>query len=156
MNLDFPLIAFTSDLFAVDPREDEASNPFRYGRELAHWLRERFLALGYEAEEAEPDSCYWEVTLSREWGYLAIACVNEWGELMETVSPQDKDRFVPDGGALVWQAGVIAETPSWSLNSGWRKVEKAKQQDAAQKAHADLLAILQAEPRIRILAEDRR
>jgi hypothetical protein len=46
--------SFRSTRFEIDPREDEETNPFMYGRSVAQWLRAQFVAIGYDAEECSP------------------------------------------------------------------------------------------------------
>lgn len=39
---------FSSDLFEIEPGEDEAITPRMHGRQLARWLKMRLEARGYE------------------------------------------------------------------------------------------------------------
>jgi len=41
---------FTSDLFEIEPGEDEQINPRRYGRQLASWLKAGLESRGYSVE----------------------------------------------------------------------------------------------------------
>ena len=66
MKPDSPTLLFRSDLFVVDPREDEETNPFCYGRSLSEWVREKFRELGYEPEPVIPEDWGWCVMLKRQ------------------------------------------------------------------------------------------
>ena len=46
---------FKSSLFAIEPDEDQETNPQRYGRQLAKWLGEELRALGYNVEVIPED-----------------------------------------------------------------------------------------------------
>ncbi|WP_188151479.1 hypothetical protein [Teredinibacter waterburyi] len=48
-------IFIKTDLFAIEPKEDEETNPFVYGKQFSEWLRSRFIGLGYEVEEVIPE-----------------------------------------------------------------------------------------------------
>lgn len=39
-------ICFTSDLFQIEPGEDEQTNPYRFGKQLSHWLADKLSADG--------------------------------------------------------------------------------------------------------------
>lgn len=43
-------ITVPSSDFEAEPGEDEETNPRMYGHQVATWLHEQFLALGYEVE----------------------------------------------------------------------------------------------------------
>jgi hypothetical protein len=67
-------ILFRSDLFQVDPREDEETNPFCYGRELAEWVHIKFQALGYEAEPVIAEDWGWCVMLAPQGVRAGAPC----------------------------------------------------------------------------------
>ncbi len=46
---------FTSDLFEIEEREDEDTNPGMYGKSLAKWLSEKFKDLGYVGTEYDAE-----------------------------------------------------------------------------------------------------
>jgi len=98
--------SFRSDLFPVDPREDEETNPFCYGKELAAWLSDKFRAAGYTPEPVIPEDWGWCVMIERKPFMLWVGCGNDPSEFYESVKPEDKPNFVPQADQLVVEARV--------------------------------------------------
>lgn len=132
---------FRSSLFQVEPGEEEEVNPGRYGRQLAHWLRDRFAALGYPNSEAIPEDWGWCVMLQRDPFMLWIGCGN-----MDT----DDDDFDPltQPERIVWHCFVTGELPFWQRL--FRKVDP----DAVRQVEQQLAEVLHQETQITIISED--
>lgn len=96
----------TSTLFKVEAGEDEETNPYVYGRQLAGWLREKFLSLGYPVEEVIPEDWGWCVMCQREPYRLWIGCVN----LRDHACAKEGDPS-PAQEMLRWNAVPAAERP---------------------------------------------
>lgn len=90
MNVPSPTFQFRTDLFPIDPREDEETNPFCYGRSLAQWVRSKFAELGYFPEPIVPEDWGWCVILHREPFLLWVACGNDRSEYYDKVKPEQK------------------------------------------------------------------
>ena len=67
---------FTSDLFQIEPGEDEETNPRMYGKQLAAWLRQKLIDVGYQPEEVIPEDFGWLVLCSRDPYSLGVVCVS--------------------------------------------------------------------------------
>ena len=85
-----PSYWFTTTRFHVEPGEDEETRPRSYGRQLAHWLRERFLALGYPAAEVIPEDWGWCVMCQRDPYALWVGC----GNLLDYRTPSQAIRHL--------------------------------------------------------------
>ena len=113
---------FKSDLFEVDPKEDEETNPFCYGKELAKWLREKFSTADNELEKIIPEDWGWCVMLQRKPYMLWLGCGNVGkGELYDTIKPEVKDQFAPKGEDLIWTCFVGTDFPFWS-GYFWKRI----------------------------------
>lgn len=144
---------FRTDLFRVDPREDEETNPFCYGRELAMWIESEFRSAGYEPEEAFPEDWGWCVLLKRKPFYLSIACTNIRSHLYEQVTPEEKENYMPNGAEFTWTCAINAEV---SVFSGfyWRALlGKATTTTAVQTAAKTLESILNKEQNIQLVEQ---
>src|SRR4051812_18127049 len=97
-----PTLQFRSDLFQIDPKEDEDTNPFCYGKALAEWVRSKFEERGYKPEPVVPEDWGWCVVLKREPFLLWVACGNDRSEFYDRVTPEQKSSFVPDGREVTW------------------------------------------------------
>jgi hypothetical protein len=145
---------FRSAMFSIDPREDEETNPFLYGRALANWLRGKLAALGYTPEDVIAEDYGWIVILNSGAGMLWVGCVNDHHHLYAEVSPENKDAFVPDAAPVVWNVWVAVDNPMWSLNVGKRRAAIRRLQEDASQLAGQLLAVLQSEPGIEFLPQD--
>ena len=135
---------FKSSLFAAEPGEDEATNPRMYGRQLANWLRERFLPLGYPAVEVIAEDWGWCVMCQREPYELWIGCVNLAD--YEYAKPGDPP---PPKERLLWKAMTTAERPIFKYL--FRR--KPEMREGLARLDAQLRSVLQAEPAIEIVNE---
>lgn len=149
-----PTFMFRSDLFQIDPQEDEETNPFCYGRSLAEWVRARFAELGYQPEPVIPEDWGWCVMLQRLPFMLWIGCGNDRSEFYDRVAPEAKNSFVPNGRELVWSCFVGTDVPVWTLFFWSRLLGKASTDQQVSLVSDQLRAMLLEEARIELL-EDR-
>lgn len=150
MHDEVPQFWFRSDLFAVDPGEDEETNPFCYGKQLAAWISERFQAAGYTPEPVIAEDWGWCVMLEREPFMLWIACGNERSAFYESVSPEDKPHFVPRAEELTWTCFVGTDVPIWTPFFWKQLVGKASTNESVARVSAQLEELLGAECRIQL------
>lgn len=132
---------FRSDLFPAEPGEDAETNPGIYGRQLAAWLRGRFIALGYPVEEVIAEDWGWCVMCARDPVHMWIGC---------GASGEPDDEAMPLPESIDWHCFAEAELPPWRVLSEARKVDKTA---LRQRLHTELQAILASEPRIRMIPE---
>jgi hypothetical protein len=146
-------IMFRSDLFQIDPREDEETNPFCYGRSLAEWVRNKFVELGYEPEPVIPEDWGWCVMLTRKPFMLWVGCGNDRSEFYSVVKPEQEASFVPDGRRIVWSCLVGADVLPWTAFFWKRLVGRASTGEHTAVVVAQLRAALLSEPRITLVDE---
>ncbi|MDH0863920.1 hypothetical protein [Mitsuaria sp. GD03876] len=142
-----------SDLFQIDPREDEQTNPFCYGRSLAEWIRERFVDLGYQPEPVIPEDWGWCVMLRREPFMLWIACGNDRSAFYDKVTPEAMNSFVPDGREVIWSCFVGTDAPIWTSFFWRRLLGRASTEEQVSLASDQLRIILSKEPRVQVLED---
>lgn len=132
---------FTSTLFEVEPGEDEETNPRLYGRQLANWLRRKFLALGYPVEEVIPEDWGWCVMCQREPFWLFVGCVNlrDYEYAKEGDPPPTKNR-------LLWNVVPLAGLPPFKYL--FRR--KPTTSEGLDRLGAELRNILENEPQIHL------
>lgn len=153
MPIESPTFMLRSDLFLIDPREDEQTNPFCYGRSLAEWISARFAELGYQPEPVIPEDWGWCVMLRRAPFMLWIACGNDRSKFYDKVTPEMKDTFAPDGREVVWSCFVGTDAPIWT-GFFWRQLlGRASTQPQVGMACEQLRSVLLAEPRIQLIEE---
>jgi hypothetical protein len=146
-----PQFWFRSTLFKVAPDEDAKTNPFCYGQELAEWIRNRFLDLGYEVGKVIPEDWGWCVMLQRRPFLLWIGCGNVDSESFEIDLPEQKETFVPDGSLLTWTCFVVAEVFPWHRDFWARLFGKSKADQSVQKVSTELEGVLHAEEAIQMV-----
>ena len=154
MTQECPTIMLRSDLFQIDPHEDEQTNPFCYGKSLAEWVRERFVALGYQPEPVIPEDWGWCVMLRRSPYMIWIACGNDRSEFYDKVTPEAKNSFVPNGHDVIWSCFVGTDVPVWTSFFWKRLLGRGSTEQQASLVSDQLRTILSAEARIQLL-EDR-
>jgi hypothetical protein len=134
---------FRSGLFAIEVGEDEETNPGRYGKNLAVWLKSRLEALGHPVEEVIPEDWGWCVMCRRDpfWLWVGCGCVSESEKVAGGSTPPTPDR-------VTWHCFVEGELPFWKRLFG-----KVSTHGAVSKLEAELLEILQAEPRVTMVPE---
>lgn len=133
---------FKTDLFAVEPGEDEETNPHRYGKQLSEWLRKKFEGLGYPVEDVIPEDWGWCVMCQRTPYSLWIAC----GNMVETEN--ESAETTPQNNEMTWHCFVVAEVPF--LKKIFGKVDTS---EAVKKLTKELETILASEPRITLIEQ---
>ena len=129
---------FTSDMFTVEPGEDEEINPGRYGRQLAIWLKAQLKQRGYSVEPVIAEDWGRCLMLSRDPFMLWVGCGNV----------DDSAEDDPSNSRITWHCFPVAEVPLFNRIFG-----KPDTSAALSKLDEDLRAILSAEPTIRLVAE---
>jgi len=129
---------FTSDLFTVEPGEDEETNPGRYGRQLAIWLTAQLEQRRYSVEPVIAEDWGRCLMLSRSPFLLWVGC----GNVDESAEEG------PSKNSITWHCFPAAETPLFKRLFG-----KPDTSAAFSKLDADLRTILCAEPAIKLVAE---
>lgn len=131
---------FTSDLFQIEPGEDEQTNPYRFGKQLSHWLADKLAVNGYPEAEVIPEDWGWCVMCSRDPFMLWIGCGNT--ESMETLENPEIIKSHP----IVWQCFVVAEVPFWKRIFG-----KPKTESSQRELNEKLRSLLSAESQIQMV-----
>jgi hypothetical protein len=126
-----------SDLFKIEPGEDEQTNPGCYGKQLANWLRIKLIEKGYDVEDVIPEDWGWCVMCSREPFMLWVGC----GSTLDQEQNADDPR--PLGKDITWSCFVTAEKPL--LRGLFKRIDTTS---AIEKLHKDLEAIFKAEPSV--------
>ena len=133
---------FTSDLFQIEPGEDEETNPRMYGKQLADWVRQRLVDVGYSPEDAIPEDFGWLVLCSRNPYSLGVVCVSF--KDYETAQPGDPPPLFDE---IKWCCGILVEVPFFK-----RLFSKVDTANGVQNLDSQLRSILEAEPRITLIA----
>ena len=136
-------IDFKSDLFDIEPVEDEETNPRMYGRQLANWLRERFKEKGYDVEEVIPEDWGWCVMCTREPYWLWVGCSSLTD--YDMANPGDPP---PNKNEVTWSCFATAEVTLLK-----RILKSIDTKPGLQKLQSELLDIIQNEKRINIVDE---
>jgi len=128
---------FTSDLFQIEPGEEDLTNPQLYGKQLAHWLADKLAVGGYPDTKAVSEDWGWCVICYREPFMLWIGCGNS--EVFDDPAEIEKK-------TIIWECFVAAEVPFWKRIFG--KLDTNSQRRALDQTLRNLLT---TEPRIRIV-----
>ena len=131
---------FKSDLFEIEHGEDEETNPGCYGRQLSHWLKDKFSKLGYEVEDVIPEDWGWCVMCVREPYMLWVGC--------GSIEDDDDLEKLPEKKDVVWHCFVTAEVPF--LKRLFKKVDTTQD---VKKLTGELESIINSEPGIQQLEE---
>ena len=131
---------FTSDLFEIEPGEDEQTNPYRFGKQLAHWLSDKLSANGYPNAEVIPEDWGWCVMCSREPFMLWIGCGNS--DSIETLENPE----LINSYSVVWQCFVVTEVPFWK-----RIFRKPETETNERELNEKLNQFLSSESRIQMV-----
>lgn len=134
---------FTSDLFEVEPGEDDETNSRRYGRQLASWLKASLESRGYSVEPVIAEDWGRCLMCSRDPFLLWVGCGNEHD--YDSAQPGDPP---PPAGRIVWHCFATAEVGLWK-----RWIGKVDSASALARLNAVLGEILAGEPRVRLLAD---
>lgn len=145
MRNDSPQFWFRSSLFKIDPAEDEETNPFCYGKELAYWIRQRFIDLGYTVEDVIAEDWGWCVMLQRDPFMLWIGCGCVHHHLYAQITPEQKSSFIPNGADFTWCCVVGKDAPVWTSFFWKRLFGMATEEPTVRHAAQQLEQILQSE-----------
>ena len=137
---------FNSELFQVQKREGEETNPRCYGKELGTWLCSKFKNLGYKDVKLIPEDWGWCVMCSSENYMLWVCCgaiLNE--DYDETYDPDSP----PKAKDITWHVFPEIEVPIFFFNS-WVKnlIGKLDLEQPLNKLNNELSQILNPEPKI--------
>lgn len=132
---------FKSDLFDIEPGEDDDINPRIYGRQLANWLKQRLEESGYKVEPVILEDWGRCLMLTRDPFRLWIGCGN-------VTDLEDDAAAAPAGTEVVWTCFTEAEIPFWKRLFG-----KPDTGPAIEKLTATLESIFANEPRIQQVPE---
>jgi hypothetical protein len=154
MTQDTPSLRLRSDLFVIDPKEDEETNPFCYGRSLAKWVRVRFEELGYRPEPVIPEDWGWCVMLRREPFMLWVGCGNDRAEFYSKVTPEQKASFVPDGREILWSCTVGTDVPVWTAFFWKRLLGRVSTDEQVASVTSQLRDILHRESRFQVVNDE--
>jgi hypothetical protein len=131
---------FRSDLFDIEPGEDQQTNPSFYGKQLAHWVFTRLGERGYTPEAAAPEDWGWCVMCLREPFLLWVGCAN--------VDNPDNDAAPASGRDVIWSCFVAAEKPFFS--NPFKKLDAGP---AVSRLGQEVESMLRSEPRITLTEE---
>ncbi|MFZ6874021.1 hypothetical protein ACO0LF_18335 [Undibacterium sp. Di27W] len=142
---------FTSELFKIEPGEDEETNPARYGKELGQWLCQKFKDLGYESADLVAEDWGWCVMCERDNYLLWVGC----GSILTETEIEDIDPDIPpDSAEIVWHVFAEVEVPFFFFKSNFlRLLGKLDTKTAYEKLNRDLKQILEQEPGIQFCEE---
>ena len=73
-------LCFTTSKFGVEPGEEERTNPGRYGKQLAEWIKEKLILKDHHIEQdIIPEDWGWLVMVQRKPFPLWVGCGNKDG-----------------------------------------------------------------------------
>ena len=128
---------FKSTLFEPEPGEDRETNPLRFGKQLAEWLRDRLIENRWNVEPIIAEDWGWCLMCSRKPFALWVGCGNVQLDPHRQAAPPVRDD-------IVWTCFVAAES-SWL--SRWRNgVSRQQTTDAVAALSAQLHRILDSDP----------
>ena len=132
---------FKSTRFQIEPGEDNETNPRRYGRQLAHWLKSEFEKKGYPVEDVIAEDWGWCVMCQREPFLLWVGCGNQDDSL--TTSESDPP---PKSSDVIWQCFTFVEVPFFK-----RVFKKINTDQSLAKLDSVLSQILKSENSIQFI-----
>jgi hypothetical protein len=147
MRNETPQFWFRSDLFSIEPGEDEATNPFRFGKNLAGWVADQFRSLGYAPEAVIAEDWGWCVMLSRAPFMLWIGC----GNVDSDVGGLSQRTLL--GNEVVWSCFVGADVPMWTSFFWKRLLGGRDTTEAIRRVGQELENVLVNEKRIQLTQE---
>ncbi len=133
---------FRSSLFDIDPREDEESNPRRYGRQLSQWLRTRLEQRGYAVADVFAEDWGWCVMCQFSPFSLWVGCGN-----MEDFQARPEDP-PPQKESVVWHCFPAAKASFFA-----RASRRADMAAALDRLDTDVREILTSDPNITLVSE---
>ena len=111
---------FTSELFNILPGEDEETNPYCFGKELADWVWKHMEGLGYLNSEVIPEDWGWCVSCTSDPYHIFVAC----GCFVDYEKEYDP-QIPPKGSEVIWQCFIGADIPL--LRSPFKKFDRSKE-----------------------------
>ena len=96
---------FVSELFTVEPGEEDETNPGIFGKQLAHWVKNRFEENGYSEIEIVPEDWGWCVILQRKPNLIWVGCSGQKGVEFST------DYFEEGEEGITWNCFLVMEAP---------------------------------------------
>jgi hypothetical protein len=129
---------FTSPLFQIEPGEDSETNPGRYGRMLAFWIKGQLEQRGFEVADVLGEDWGWCVVLHFRPYMLWIGCGNVF---------QPEAASAPSTGQI-WHCFPVAEA-SWFA----RHFKRIDSTAGLARVDAALREILGSESRISFVEE---
>lgn len=133
-------ICFKSPLFQIEKGEDEETNPYRYGKQLAHWLKGKLEVTDYKDLQVVPEDWGWCIVFEKDNVSFLVGCGNM--EDMEFLN--NPELF--NTKEIVWSCFAEARVPFL------KRVFKRVDPEAYEKELSSrLAAILQSENEINIV-----
>ena len=133
-------ICFTSPLFHIEKDEDEETNPYRYGKQLAHWLKGKLEVNGYEGLQVVPEDWGWCIIFEKDNVSLLVGC----GNMEDMESLQNPESFTTK--EIVWSC--FAEAKASFLKRVFKGVDPGPYE---RELSSRLAAILHSETEIHIV-----
>ncbi len=134
---------FKTDKFEIVEGEDSETNPRRFGRQFAEWLRGILISKGYPVEEVIAEDWGWCVMCSRKPFMLWVGCGNV--QDYETTKPSDP---IPKGSDVTWTCYVTAEPPILA-----RLFKRVDTTSAVEKLFEQVRSALLEDSRIALVEE---
>lgn len=98
---------FRSTRFEVLRGEDRETSPGIYGRQLALWLRDCLLAVGYREAVIQPEPWGWCILLSRRPYLLWVGC----GGIRDDGTPEGNELGRIACDTVLWHCHASADLP---------------------------------------------
>jgi len=139
-----------SPLFAVEPGEDNHTNPGLYGRALANWLCARLVEHGYPDAEVIAEDWGWCILCSPGDVRLWVGCGVV--DIEDDADYHDDLDAIPEPEYITWSTFAVAEV-SGILPTLRKWFGKLDTQIPLNRLDETLSAILNSEPEITLLDE---
>ena len=153
MRKEGPQFWFRSDLFQIEPAEDQETNPLRYGKQLAAWIASRFRSAGYPSAEVVPEDWGWCVMLQTSPFLLWVGCGNCDPDFDGRERAAKQSNHTTNSEAITWSCFVGTDVLVWTTFYWRRLVGRADTAgDVARIAQA-LESFLRNESRIQMAGE---
>ena len=101
-------IHFVTDLFQVEPGEEEETNPGIFGKQLAYWVKKRFEENGYSDIEIVPEDWGWCVILQRKPNLIWVGCSGQKGVEFSTEYFEESEEGEE---GITWNCFLVMEAP---------------------------------------------
>lgn len=131
---------FRSDLFQIEPGEDDDVNPGIYGRQLALWLRKRLEDRGQAVLDVFPEDFGWCVRCQLKPFLLWVGC--------GSINDHETGDLLPSPDLVTWHCFAVAELPL--LGRLFGRYDMAP---ALSRLNLLLKDILESEPTIKLIKQ---